>query len=236
MRRPNLMADQRDAGKLLAAIALFAGVPQDELDHVAASSRLRRFPRGQVVFSTGDPSESLLVTVSGRIKVVVRSADGGELMLAVVEPGGVIGELGVIDGGVRSAEAETLEATEVLVVPRDVVLDLQRRYPVVTASLLAIVAASFRRLTDATADLVFLDLPRRVAKTLLEHPRDAAGLVDLGLSQEQLAHLVGGTRQSVNIALHGFERRGWLDVSGRQIVLRDAAALARFAGEDVSAG
>jgi CRP/FNR family cyclic AMP-dependent transcriptional regulator len=228
------MADQRDAGKLLAGAALFVGVPQADLERAAASSRLRRYPRGQVVFSTGDPSDSLLVTVSGRMKVVVRSADGGELMLAVVEPGSVIGELGVIDGGVRSAEAETLEATEVLVVPREVVLDLQRRFPVVTESLLAIVAASFRRLTDATADLVFLDLPRRVAKVLLDHPRDATGVVDLGLNQEQLAHLVAGTRQSVNIALHGFERRGWLAISGRQIVVRDPTALARFAGEDVS--
>jgi CRP/FNR family transcriptional regulator, cyclic AMP receptor protein len=230
------MAEQRDAGKLLAGVALFAGIPQADLEQAAAASRLRRFPRGQVVFSTGDPSDSLLVTVSGRMKVVVRSADGGELMLAVVEPGAVLGELGVIDGGARSAEAETLEPTEVLVVPRAVVLDLQRRFPAVTESLLALVAASFRRLTDATADLVFLDLPRRVAKALLDHPRDAAGLVDLGLSQEQLAHLVAGTRQSVNIALHGFERRGWLSVSGRQIVVRDPAALARFAGEDVSAG
>lgn len=230
------MADQRDIAKLLAGIPLFSGVPAVDLRRAAEASRLRRYPRGQLVFSTGDPSDSLLVAVSGRLKVVVRSADGGELMLAVVEPGGVIGELGVIDGGLRSADVEALDATEVLVVPRNVIVDLQRRFPVMAASLLAVVAASFRRLTDATADLVFLDLPRRVGKMLLEHPRDADGVVDLGLNQEELAHRVAGTRQSVNLALHGFERRGWLEIRGRQIVLRDPDALARFAGDDVSGG
>jgi CRP/FNR family cyclic AMP-dependent transcriptional regulator len=230
------MADPRDLVRVLGGTTLFAEVPEGDLEQAATGSRLRRYPRGQVVFSTGDPSDSLLIVVTGRLKVVVRSADGGELMLAVVEPGGVIGELGVIDGGARSADAETLDAAEVLVVPRDVVLDLQRKFPDVTAALLAWVASSFRRLTDATADLVFLDLPRRVAKSLLEHPRDANGAVDLGLSQEQLSHQVAGTRQSVNQALRGFERRGWIAVNGRQIVLRDVAGLARFAGDDVSAG
>jgi CRP/FNR family cyclic AMP-dependent transcriptional regulator len=230
------MSDPRSLSQVMAGVSLFAGVPAADLEQAAAASRLRRLPRGQVVFSTGDPSDSLLITVSGRLKVVVRSADGGELMLAVVEPGGVIGELGVIDGGPRSADAETLDAAEVLVVPREVVLDLQRRFPAVTASLLSGVAAGFRRLTDATADLVFLDLPRRVAKALLDHPRGADGEVDLGLSQEQLSHQVAGTRQSVNQALRGFERRGWIALNGRQIVLRDVAALTRFSGDDVSAG
>ena len=186
------MSDPRKLSQVMAGVSLFADVPAADLEQAAAASRLRRYPRGQVVFSTGDPSDSLLITVSGRLKVVVRSADGGELMLAVVEPGGVIGELGVIDGGPRSADAETLDAAEVLVVPREVVLDLQRRFPEVTASLLVGVAAGFRRLTDATADLVFLDLPRRVAKALLDHPRGADGAVDLGL--ESGAALTPGGR------------------------------------------
>jgi CRP/FNR family transcriptional regulator, cyclic AMP receptor protein len=229
------MADSSDLTRLLAGLALFDGVPTADLDAVVAGSRRRRYPRGQVVLSTGDPSDTLLVVITGRIKVVVRSADGGELMLAVVGPGGLIGELGIIDGGPRSADAETLEAAEVLLVPREVVLDLQRRFPAVTSSLLAVVAASFRRLTDAAADLVFLDLPRRVGKVLLDYPRDAMNVVELGLSQEELSHRVAGTRQSVNQALRGFERRGWIEIKGRQVVIVDPLALGRFSGEDVSA-
>jgi CRP/FNR family transcriptional regulator, cyclic AMP receptor protein len=229
------MAEQRDLGKVMATQPLFAGLPDPDVQRAAERSRLRRYPKGQVVFSAGDPSDSLLLVISGRLKVSVRSADGGELMLSVVEPGAVIGELGVADGGPRSADAETLEACEVLVVPRDVMGDLQQRFPAVTAGLLAMVAAGYRRLTDVTADLVFLDLPRRVAKVLVHLPVDTSGVVDLGLSQEQLSHRVGGSRQSVNQAMQGFERRGWIQLDGRRLVLRDAAALARFAGDDLSA-
>jgi CRP/FNR family transcriptional regulator, cyclic AMP receptor protein len=228
------MSDRFAIEPFLAGLPLFAGVPAADLAVVAEASRVRSYPRGQVVFSTGDPSDTLLIVVSGRIKVVVRSADGGELMLAVVGPSGTVGELGVIDGGVRSADAETLDPADAVLVPREAVLDLQARFPVVTESLLAGVAAGFRRLTEAAADLVFLDLPRRVAKVLLDQPRDDDAVIELGLSQEELSHRVAGTRQSVNQALRGFERRGWISVDGRRVVLLDPDALARFAGDEVS--
>lgn len=225
------MADKRDLTTLLSSVPLFAEVPTKAVEAVAATSRVKRFRRRQIVFNAGDPSDSLLIVVSGRVMAVVRSADGGELMLAIVGPGGVLGELGVSDGGPRSADAETLDESELLFVPRQTLVDLQQRHPQVTASLLAAVASGFRRLTDATADLVFLDLPRRVAKVLLEHPRGDKGSVELGLSQEQLAHRVAGTRQSVNQALRGFERRGWISLAGRSVVIRDVEALGRFAGD-----
>jgi CRP-like cAMP-binding protein len=225
------MPDVKDLARVLGGVPMFAELPHEALEKLVAAARVRRFRRSQAIFSTGDPSDSLLVVITGRITVVVRSADGGELMLAVVGAGQTLGELGVIDGGPRSADADTLDETEALVIPRQAVLDLQRDYPQVMAAMLSEVAAGFRRLTDATADLVFLDLPRRVAKVLLEHPRSADGKVDLGMSQEQLSHLVAGTRQSVNQALRGFERRGWITLAGRAVLLRDAEALTRFAGD-----
>jgi CRP/FNR family cyclic AMP-dependent transcriptional regulator len=82
------------------------------------------------------------------------------------------------------------------------------------------VAATVRRLTEATADLVFLDLPRRVAKVLLSQPRDASGVISPQLTQEQFARLAAGTRQSVNTALRGFEKRGWITVDGRDLPVR----------------
>jgi CRP/FNR family transcriptional regulator, cyclic AMP receptor protein len=92
------------------------------------------------------------------------------------------------------------------------------------------VAATLRRLTEAASDLVFLDLPRRVAKVLLSQPRDTDGFIRLKMSQEQLAHQAGGTRQSVNTALRGFERRGWIDAHDRAVTVQQEAALAHFAG------
>jgi CRP/FNR family transcriptional regulator, cyclic AMP receptor protein len=91
------------------------------------------------------------------------------------------------------------------------------------------IAASLRRLTDAVGDLVFLDLPRRVAKVVLSQPREGNGLLRQKMSQEELAHQVGSTRQSVNAALRGFERRGWIELHDRAITVKQAAALSRFA-------
>jgi CRP-like cAMP-binding protein len=96
--------------------------------------------------------------------------------------------------------------------------------------LTASLAATLRRLTEAASDLVFLDLPRRVAKVLLNQPRGQDGMIRLGISQGELAHQAGGTRQSVNVALRGFERRGWIVMQDRVVTVKQAAALSRFAG------
>jgi CRP-like cAMP-binding protein len=147
----------------------------------------------------------------------------------VVTAGDTVGELSIVDGGTRSADAETLEDTTVVFVPREVLLQLLRTEPSVAEHILRIMAATLRRLTEATADLVFLDLPRRVAKVLLEHPRTAHGTVDLGLTQSDLAHRVGATRQSVNASLRTLERRGWITVDGQTIVINQVEALSRYA-------
>ena len=107
--------------------------------------------------------------------------------------------------------------------------------PSAAQALTASIAATLRRLTDAAADLIFLDLPRRVAKMLLSQPSGDDGAIRLKISQEELAHQVGGTRQSVNAALRDFERRGWIDSRDRIITVKQAAALGRFARTELSA-
>jgi CRP/FNR family transcriptional regulator, cyclic AMP receptor protein len=218
-----------DVPGILRKTELLRSASAQDIDAVAAVSRLRSFRSGQVVFTRDDPGGTWLVVVTGRIKVVVRSADGAELTLTIVRPGGTIGELSVADGGPRSADAETLEACQVLLVPREPIQDICSREPAVAQALATAVAISLRRLTDAASDLVFLDLPRRLAKVLLSQPRDADGVIRPGLRQEDLAHQIGGTRQSVNAALSGFQRRGWIEVRDRTVAMHDVAALERFA-------
>ena len=208
---------------------LLRSVTAQDLETVAAASRLRNVRRGQVLFTAGDPSDTVILVISGLVKVVVRSADGAELTLTVVQPGGTIGELSVADGGPRSADAEALDDCRLLFVPNDLIAELSSRVPSVTQALMTSIAVTLRRLTEAASDLVFLDLPRRVAKVLLSQPRGGDGVIELKMSQEELAHQVGGSRQSVNLALRGFERRGWIEVHDRAVTLRQAEALARFA-------
>jgi CRP/FNR family transcriptional regulator, cyclic AMP receptor protein len=210
---------------------LLRSVPDTDLGPIAAASRLRNVRRGQVLFTAGDPSETVILVISGRVKVVVRSADGAELTLTIIQPGGMFGEISIADGGPRSADAEALEDCRLLFVPIEVVAELSSRVPSVTQALMRSVAATLRRLTEAASDLVFLDLPRRVAKVLLSQPRGDDEVIELKMSQEELAHQVGGSRQSVNAALRGFERRGWIEVRDRAVTLRQAEALARFANQ-----
>jgi CRP-like cAMP-binding protein len=219
-----------DVAGILGRTDLLRRVPPEDLAAVAAASRLRRFRRDQVVCTTGDPADSLIVVVSGSVRVVVRSADGGELTLTVIQPGGTLGELSIADGGPRSTDAETLEDSQLLLVPREAIQDVCARVPAAAQALTDSIAAILRRLTEAVGDLVFLDLPRRVAKVLLGQPRGDDGVIQVKVNQEQLAHQAGGSRQSVNAALRGFERRGWIEVRGRALIVTQPAALDRFAG------
>jgi CRP-like cAMP-binding protein len=212
-----------DVTDVLRATDLLGSASAADLEAIAAASRLRTFRRGQILFTAGDPGNTLIVVISGRVKVVVRSADGGELTLTVIAPGGVFGEL--------SADAEILENCRLLFVPHEVIQDLCGRAPSVAQALASSLAASLRRLTEEASDLVFLDLPRRVAKVLLSQPRDDDGVIGQKMTQEEFAHRVGGARQSVNAALRGFERRGWIQVHNQAITVKQAAALSRFAGD-----
>jgi CRP/FNR family transcriptional regulator, cyclic AMP receptor protein len=224
-----------DLTGVLRETGLLGSLPAADLAGIAAVSRLRTLRRGQVVFSAGDPGDTLIVVVSGQVKVVVRSADGGELTLTVIQPGGVFGEISVADSGPRSADAETLEESRLLFIPREAIQEMCARVPALTLALTSSLAGTLRRLTEAAADLVFLDLPRRVAKVLLSQPRGADGRIRCTLSQQELSNQAGSTRQSVNAALRGFERRGWVRLQDRTVTVHQEAALSRFAGREMSA-
>jgi CRP/FNR family transcriptional regulator, cyclic AMP receptor protein len=214
---------------------LLGALPATDLVTIAAAARVRTFRRGQVVFSTGDPGDTLIVVLSGRVKVVVRSADGAELTLTVIPCYGVFGELSVADGGPRSADAETLEESQLLFIPRETIQQACAHQPALAQALTGSLAATLRRLTEAASDLVFLDLPRRVAKVLLGQPRDADGRIRCTLTQQELSNQAGSTRQSVNAALRGFERRGWIQARDRAITVQREDALSRFARSQMSA-
>src|SRR5215510_8881893 len=113
-----------DVTDILRATDLLGSASAADLEGVAAASRPRTFRGGQILFTAGDPGDTVIVVISGRVKVVVRSADGGELTLAVIGPGGMFGELGLADDGPRSADAETLEECRLLFVPREIIQDI----------------------------------------------------------------------------------------------------------------
>src|SRR5690348_9068250 len=219
-----------DVARVLRNTSLLRSVPTPDLERVLAVSRMRTFRRGQVVFTRGDPGDTLIIVVSGQVKVVVRSADGGELTLTIIPAGGVFGELSIADGGPRSADAETLEESQLLLIPREMIQEICARVPAAAQAVADAIAAALRRLTEAASDLVFLDLPRRVAKVLASQAPDDDGVIRVKLRQEELAHQVGATRQSVNAAVRGFHRRGWLQIHEGAVIVTEPSVLSRFAG------
>lgn len=216
--------------ELLASLTLTAGGTPAAVDALATAAHTRRLARGQILFVEGEPTDHLYLIVSGRVRVVVTSPNGDVLVLAVLEPGDTLGELSILDGGPRSAGAEAVDAVELAAIPAAAVLTFLRADPDAVLALARDLAATVRRLTGSTADLVFLDLPRRVAKLLLDAAPAPAAVVDLRMSQSELASRLGATRQSVNRALGLLHRRGWIDPRpDGTIGLVDRGALTRYA-------
>lgn len=198
----------------LGEVPLFAGLPAAVLDRLAAESRRRRFPRGQILCHEGDPGDALLVLEAGRVAVSRFAAGGREVVLATVEAPAAFGELALIDGAPRSATVTARTAVVVRVLGREAMLALLAREPAMALALLQAVTAMVRATNDRLADVLALDVPGRLAKWLLARaatdgiPGPAGTVVVLGRTQGELAAELGTTRVSVNKALHGFAARG----------------------------
>lgn len=232
-RSPAAAADRSSAVALLRSVDLFAGLEPAVLDAVISVAAVRRFPAGSLLFSEGDRGGSLLVLSSGAISIFRTSASGERAVLAVLRPPEVLGELALLDGAPRSASAEATAATTVLAIRREAFLRLLQTQPALVEPLMRHLGGMIRRLSEQTADHVFLDLGGRVAKALLRISAGATGRPAtsvVSLTQGRLAELVGGSRQSVNQVLGGLAERGMLRIEGRQIVIVNESALRRRAG------
>jgi CRP-like cAMP-binding protein len=217
----------------LSKSTLLRGLSAPVLTDLAAVARRRAYRAGEVICHAGDPGDTLHVLESGHVKVTVLSQVGSEVLLSVIGPGECFGELALIDGEPRSATVETLEPVETVTLRRADFLCLVRENGAALEPLLSTLARSIRRLTDAVADISFLSLDERLAKKLIaladEHGNEADGLIEIQLpiSQEELASMVGATRASVNRVLGQFEDQGLITRRGRRIAIRDSFGLRR---------
>jgi CRP/FNR family transcriptional regulator, cyclic AMP receptor protein len=223
---------ETDVVEILRSAAIFAELPDDALARLAARCVRRTYGRNQFLWYQGDDGAHLIVVASGLVKVVLSSPQGGEVVLTTLGPGEISGELAVLDGSPRSASVVAAEPTTVLLLTRATVLDMLNRYPSVLDALLRSLGNLIRRITEQAGDFVFLDLGGRVAKLLL-HLAEAHGagstVLDLRLTQSDLAAMVGATRPAVNRVLQHLAGRGVIEVDGQRIVLVNLAELRRRA-------
>jgi CRP/FNR family cyclic AMP-dependent transcriptional regulator len=200
--------------QLLDTTELFSSLPNDVLEDLRTRATARTYERNELLFSQGDPAAELFVIEQGRVAIVTKAPDGRESVLAVLEGGAMFGELPLFDGAPRSADARALIESRVIVLSYDPVRDVLRARPELLWTVTRLLARWLRATDEALADAVFLDVPGRTAKRLLELAGDGDEF-KLPVTQEELAGMVGASRERVNKALALFARLGWLEVKGR---------------------
>jgi CRP/FNR family cyclic AMP-dependent transcriptional regulator len=200
---------------LLARSDLFSEFDELALGNVARSVEPLDCERGFVIFAEGDAAEELFVVRSGRVAVGRRSPDGRESLVALMEEGDLFGELPLFDDGVRSASTRALEPSQLLRIPYGPVKSAFQQHPELLWDVVVLLAQRLRSTDSALADAVFLDVTGRTAKRLLELAGDADEF-QLPITQEELAGLVGASRERVNKAIAAFVRLGWIEQYDRR--------------------
>jgi CRP/FNR family cyclic AMP-dependent transcriptional regulator len=207
---------------------LFAKLADAEVAQLAERMRMRSFKRGEMLFRKDDPGMHLYVVLSGAVKIALPGEFGQEALVSIMRTGDFLGELSLFDGSPRSASATALEDTKAALLARDDFLTFLEAHPAAVRVVLDALARTIRRLSDRVEDLIFLDVPSRVAKYLLDLAQvDGASKLELTLTQDELAAFIGASRVSVNRVLGDLERREIISIRRRHIVIVDPERLAK---------
>lgn len=203
-----------------------------EREHFIASARPLSFRAGEPIFFMGDAGTSMMLVQTGEVRISYPSPDGRAVLLSELKPGAVFGEIALLDGGERSADAIASTACTLLVFERHTFTDLLKGNWPLAEAVLKLVCARLRRSDERMADLAFFDLPSRLVKALLSRARPAPGGGPLRVSETQgaLAALASGSRENVNRYLRKWEREGLIAIAEGRISVLDREGLARAVG------
>ena len=221
----------------LKRAALFAALDEEELDALARIARSRAFAEGAVIFRKGDEASGLYVVIRGRVKISSGSRDGREVVLNLLGPGEVFGEIALLDGGERTAEAAACEPVRVLVFDRAPLIALLEASPALMLRMLVTLTTRLRWVSDRLEDAVFLSLPARLAKRLLflgaHFGVDVASgrRLTVSLPQRELASHMNVARETVNRLLQEWRDGGLIDIQRGFIVLCKPDQLAQIVGQ-----
>ena len=247
-------ANSRDAGarrnpsETLTATAIlrrnymFRGLPEPALKRIASLSSRKVHQKGSIIFSQGDSGDALYGVASGRVRISASGAGGREVFLNIMEPGDTFGEIAVMDGLPRTAGATALERTALIVLKRVDFLGLLEREPGLSIHLLKLLCERLRWTSELVEESAFLSGTARLAKRLLIlaslQGRPAAGGqgMELRISQSELAHFLGISRQIVNQHLGEWSKAGWVELGRARILIADPDALRRLVAEAAPPG
>ena len=220
-----------DKRALLANHPLFGQLAPEELERLVAYMRLVRQPARTVLFRKGDPGTHMVVVVRGRVKVCTHSEDGKELVLNLINPGEVVGEIALLDGSDRTADAVTLVDSDLLILERRDFIPFLQRHPESCMRLFAVLCERLRKTSELLEEALFLEGSSRLAKRLVHlaeifgKPIPGGVMVDIPLSQQQLGNMVGMSRESMNKQLKQWRQDGLISIEEGRYVLTNLEAL-----------
>ena len=218
---------------LLRGHPVFGALEPGQLEQLVSYARTRRVPAGTTLFSKGDPGTELFAVSAGTVKISVPAPDGREAMFNLLHPGEIFGEIALLDGRPRTADAMAMTDCELTVIERRDFLAFVHSEPNVALQLIALLCERLRIASEHYEEVVFLDLPTRLARILLQlADQTEAGAAEpkLKITQREISQMLGSTRESVNKQLRAWSKRGVIALERGGIVVYRLATLAAIAG------
>ena len=213
---------------------LFREFPPAVIEHFGTYMTRRSVRRGATIFSKGDPGTGLMAVLWGAVKIGVPTADGREAVLNIINPGEIFGEMALLDGRPRSADAVAMEDCELMVIDRRDFIPFLREQPDIALKFIEILCARIRHTSEQVEDVMYLSFPGRLAKTLLQltgGPEALAAHRNVRITQRELSSIIGMSRESTNKQLRAWENRKWVRLQRGGIAVLNPAALAKLAAE-----
>ena len=216
---------------ILSKNRLLSQLEPHEMEVLTGFSRMIRFGPEEVIFNKGDPGDSLYAILEGRVGIRTVSEDGKEILLNILESGDVFGEIALLDGRERTAGAVTMQPTELLRVGRVEFMPFLEQHPRLCLRLMSVLCERLRWTSDIIESTIFLDIPHRLAKRLLALVKEHGSETDTGIkinikfSQEDLAKMLGVTRESVNKGIRSLQKEGAIIYHGGYIIILDISLL-----------
>jgi CRP-like cAMP-binding protein len=213
---------------------LLGRLSPEETDTLLRFARVERYPAGEEIYAKGSPGPSMFLVLRGAAKMTSVSSEGKEIVLNIMHPGEIFGEIGLLDGRERSADAVAMTDCEVLVLHRRDFMPILEKRADICLILLNILCQRLRQTSEQVEDVLFRHLESRVAKALL-HLAEGAALhgfpgspIELHVSQRELGNMAGGSRESVNKILQSWHKAGWIEHGKGMVVIRNLDAIARL--------
>jgi CRP/FNR family cyclic AMP-dependent transcriptional regulator len=230
---PDGVIDDRPNREIVVKAGIFQGVDPSALTALTEQLRPVDFPPGHTVFAEGELGDRLYIIISGKVKIGRRLPNGRENLLTIMGPSDMFGELSIFDPGPCTSSTTTITEVRAVSMDRNALRAWIKNHPGIAEQLLRVFARRLRRTNNNLADLIFTDVPGRVAKQLLQLAQcfgtqeDGALRVTHDLTQGEIAQLVGASRETVNKALADFAHRGWIRLDGKSVLILDSERLAR---------